>query len=112
MCLQCWSLIVCADPKAALNRCQAGWLWVTNPVRRRRYCILASSRMTTRQAGSRPLQIEIMDSDMVEFGIDLVHELDRNYGFPPKRTMSQVHQDSRLRSCQLVSVAVPLPLGL
>ncbi len=67
--------------------------------------------MTTRQAGSCPLQIEIMDSDMVEFGVDLVHELDRNYGFPPKRTMSQVQQDSRLRSCQLISVAVPLPLG-
>jgi hypothetical protein len=36
------------------------------------------------------MQIELMDSDMVEYAIDMVHELDRTYGFPPKRTMSQV----------------------
>jgi hypothetical protein len=36
------------------------------------------------------MQIELMDSYMVEYAIDMVHELDRTYGFPPKRTMSQV----------------------
>ena len=36
------------------------------------------------------MQIELMDSDMVEYAIDMVHELDRNYGLQPKRTMSQV----------------------
>ena len=36
------------------------------------------------------VQIELMDSDMVEYAIDMVHELDRTYGFPPKRTLSQV----------------------
>lgn len=36
------------------------------------------------------VQIELMDADMVEYAIDMVHELDRTYGFPPKRTLSQV----------------------
>lgn len=35
------------------------------------------------------MQIELMDADMVEYAIDLVHELDRTYGLPPKRTLSQ-----------------------
>jgi hypothetical protein len=38
------------------------------------------------------MQIELMDSDMVEYAIDMVHELDRTYGFQPKRTMSQVQR--------------------
>ena len=41
-------------------------------------------------SGDFLLQVELMDADMVEFGIDLVHELDRAYSLPPKRTMSQV----------------------
>ena len=38
------------------------------------------------------MQIELMDSDMVEYAIDMVHELDRTFGLPPKRTLSQVSQ--------------------
>ncbi len=31
-----------------------------------------------------------MDADLLAFGIDLTHELDRRFGLEPKITMSQV----------------------
>ena len=40
-------------------------------------------------------QFELMDADMVEFGIDLTNTLDRRFGQPPKFTLSQV-RSSRL----------------
>ena len=36
------------------------------------------------------MQLELMDPELVTFGLDMTHELDRRFGFPPKRTLSQV----------------------
>lgn len=36
------------------------------------------------------LQAEYMDPDLLAFGVDMTHELDRRFGLPPKVTMSQV----------------------
>jgi len=34
-------------------------------------------------------QLSVMDESMVEFGVDLVHDLDKRFGVPPKRVLSQ-----------------------
>ena len=38
-----------------------------------------------------------MDADLLAFGIDLTHELDRRFGLQPKITMSQVSSWDRVR---------------
>lgn len=73
--------------------------------------MLARPRSVTKNLVSNEpfgdLQIELMDADMVEYAIDLVHELDRDYGFEPKVTMSQVPPDSPASDLTLQRAAAP-----
>lgn len=39
-------------------------------------------------------QLEFFDVSLLEFAVQLTHELDIKFGFPPKRTMSQVGRSS------------------
>ena len=35
-------------------------------------------------------QLEFLDRSLLEFAVQLTHELDAKFGLPPKKTMSQV----------------------
>ena len=39
-------------------------------------------------------QLEFFDVSLLEFAVQLTHELDIKFGLPPKRTMSQVGRSS------------------
>ena len=34
--------------------------------------------------------MEFMDASLLEFGVQMVHDLDAEFDLPPKRTLSQV----------------------
>ena len=59
------------------------------------YWIIVFIRLYQRLTPSTLLdmQAEFMDADLLAFGIDLTHELDRRFGLEPKISMSQVRRN-------------------
>ena len=56
-------------------------------------------------------QLEFFDVSLLEFAVQLTHELDIKFGLPPKRTMSQVRRCSSCIASSCVNQN-PIDYGL
>ncbi len=46
-------------------------------------------------------QLEFFDVSLLEFAVQLTHEIDIKFGLPPKRTMSQVMLTTKPPACMV-----------